>query len=164
MDEESKNKTQLVHIYSVRAIAKAISRVQPYQEAAEPLQVEPQASALNLNILVVEDNPINRMILKEQLSYLGCRVEFASNGREALDRSDVMEFDIILTDVNMPLVDGYELTAILRKRGHLKFIFGITANAIPEDKQRGLAAGMNMVLTKPLSIAALRAELQKIRT
>jgi CheY-like chemotaxis protein len=52
----------------------------------------------------------------------------------------------------------------LRKRGHLKFIFGITANAIPEDKQRGLAAGMNMVLTKPLSIAALRAELQKIRT
>jgi two-component system capsular synthesis sensor histidine kinase RcsC len=164
VDEESKNKTQLVHIYSVRAIAKAISRVQPYQEAAEPPQVEPQASALNLNILVVEDNPINRMILKEQLSYLGCRVEFASNGREALDRSDVMEFDIILTDVNMPLVDGYELTASLRKRGHLKFIFGITANAIPEDKQRGLAAGMNMVLTKPLSIAALRAELQKIRT
>lgn len=162
LDEKSKTTTQLVHIYSVRSIAKAISRAQRYQEATEPLQVEPQASALNLNILVVEDNPINRMILKEQLSYLGCQVEFASNGREALDRPDVMEFDTILTDVNMPMVDGYELTASLRERGYSKLIFGITANAIPEDEQRGLAAGMNMVLTKPLSIADLRTELQNI--
>lgn len=163
LDEDAKNKSQLVHIYSVRAIAKAIGKIQRYQDTVETTQVEPQVSSLNLSILTVEDNPINRMILKEQLSHLGCKVEFATNGREALDRPDVMEFDTILTDVNMPVVDGYELTASLRKMGYRKPIFGITANAIPEDEQRCLAVGMNRVLTKPLSIAVLQAELQSIQ-
>lgn len=163
LDDEAKNKSQLVHIYSVRAIAKAIDRAQRLHDVIEITEVEPQASPMELRILTVEDNPINRMILKEQLSHMGCEVEFAGNGREALDRADLMEFDIILTDVNMPVVDGYELTESLRKMGYRKPIFGITANAIPEDEQRCLAVGMNRVLTKPLSIAVLQAELQSIQ-
>ncbi|WP_158610249.1 ATP-binding protein [Herminiimonas sp. KBW02] len=162
LDDETKSKSLQVQSYSVRSIAKAIGRAQRYHDAAEPVKIKARTTALNLSILTVEDNPINRMILKEQLTYLGCKVEFSGNGREALDRPDVMEFDIILTDVNMPLVDGYELTARLRKQGYQKPIFGITANAIPEDEQRCRAAGMNMVLTKPLSIAALEDGLQSI--
>lgn len=163
LDDDAKSKSQLVHIYSVRAIAKAIDRVQRLHDVIETTEVEPQAAPMELRILTVEDNPINRMILKEQLSHLGCEVEFAGNGREALDRADLMEFDIILTDVNMPVVDGYELTERLRKMEYRKPIFGITANAIPEDEQRCLAVGMNRVLTKPLSIAVLQAELQSIQ-
>lgn len=163
LDDDAKGKAQFIHIYSLREIAKAIGRMQRFQDAIEATQIEQQVSSLHLRILTVEDNPINRMILKEQLSHLGCEVEFATNGREALDRGDVMEFDTILTDVNMPLIDGYELTVTLRKMGYRKPIFGITANAIPEDEQRCLNVGMNKVLTKPLSIAVLQAELQSVQ-
>ena len=73
-----------------------------------------------------------------------------------------MEFDAILTDVNMPLVDGYELTQRLRKQGYRKPIFGISANVIPEDEQRCLAAGMNVLMSKPLSLSVLQTNLQSI--
>ncbi|ABR91228.1 hybrid two-components system response regulator and sensor kinase [Janthinobacterium sp. Marseille] len=148
--------------YCVRAIAEAVRRLQPYQDLVESIHIKPLAFSLNLRVLAVEDNPINQMILKEQLAYLGCDVAFSGNGREALDRPDVMEFDAILTDINMPLVDGYELAERLRGLGYLKPIFGISANVIPEDEQRCLAAGMNLLMTKPLSLSVLQTNLQSI--
>lgn len=163
-EHERNDGAQIIHAYSVRAIAEAVGRLQPYQDLVESIHIKPLAYSLNLKILAVEDNPINQMILKEQLAYLGCEVAFSGNGQEALDRADVMEFDAILTDVNMPLVDGYELTQRLRKQGYRKPIFGISANVIPEDEQRCLAAGMNVLMSKPLSLSVLQTNLQSIHS
>jgi len=159
-----KDSLPVVRGYCIRTIAEAVSRLQPYRDMVESIHVKPLACSLNLNILAVEDNPINQMILKEQLAYLGCAVVFSGNGQEALDRPDVMEFDAILTDLNMPLVDGYELTERLRERGYKKAVFGISANVIPEDEKRCLAAGMDLLMTKPLSLSVLQTNLQSIHS
>ncbi|MNT34534.1 Sensor histidine kinase RcsC [compost metagenome] len=69
----------------------------------------------------------------------------------------------MLTDLNMPLVDGYEFTRRLRERGYEKSIFGVTANAFPEELRRAMAAGMNALLVKPLPLPLLRQTLQALK-
>lgn len=114
-------------------------------------------------MLVVEDNPISQLILREQLEHLGCTVVTASNGQEALALPDALSFDSVLTDLNMPLVDGYELTRILRERGYQQPILGITANAFPDEQRRGMNAGMTSLLVKPLPLNVLRQTLQAVK-
>ncbi len=97
--------------------------------AARSTAFDPKAplEVLGLRILVTEDNPISQLILREQLEHMGCTVVLAGNGQEALNLPDLMTFDAVLTDLNMPLVDGYELTRILRKRGFDKPVLGAAA-------------------------------------
>ncbi|WP_189460197.1 response regulator, partial [Jeongeupia chitinilytica] len=115
----------------------------------------------SLHVLVVEDHPINQLVLTEQLEQLGCTVSLAADGREALQRWQRGErCDVMLTDVNMPHLDGYALTRQLRVDGIRVPIIGVTANAQSDEGARCLAAGMDGYLIKPVSLAALKEVLQ----
>ena len=113
-----------------------------------------------LHVFAVEDHPINQIVLTEQLEQLGCRVTLASDGREALQLwQRGLTFDVLLTDVNMPNLDGYQLVRQLREAGLTTPIVGVTANAHAQEGERCRDAGMDAHLAKPVSLASLRAAL-----
>lgn len=148
-----------VNAYDIRAIARTLMQVAqgtaPQLSANVP---QPQAS-LELNVLVAEDNPVNREILKEQLEALGVRVTLAEDGEQALLRWSEGSFDLVITDVNMPRLDGYQLTRHLRELDPAVPIIGVTANAMREEGEHCLEVGMNAWLVKPLSLSTLRQTL-----
>ncbi|MFU9136866.1 two-component system sensor histidine kinase RcsC [Erwinia tasmaniensis] len=110
-------------------------------------------------ILVVDDHPINRMLLSDQLGSLGYRVKTAQDGVDALNVLSRNEIDIVLTDVNMPNMDGYRLTQRLRQLGLTFPVVGVTANALAEEKQRCMEAGMDNCLSKPVTLDTLQKTL-----
>lgn len=141
------------------SIGTAVGMAQHGREQVLPPSPGTQRPSLGLRILVVEDNAINQIILREQLEYLGCSATIASNGGEALQRWDPDKYDAVITDINMPVLDGYELARALRKLGYPGTILGVTACAAPETITKAQEAGMNQVLIKPLPILALTATL-----
>jgi len=120
---------------------------------------EQHASHDDILILVVDDHPINRMLLSDQLGSLGYRVKTARDGLDALNVIARNEIDIVLTDVNMPNLDGYGLTRRLRELGKTFPVVGVTANALAEEKQRCLDAGMDNCLSKPVTMDTLQQAL-----
>ncbi|WP_241622954.1 two-component system sensor histidine kinase RcsC [Rosenbergiella australiborealis] len=111
-------------------------------------------------ILVVDDHPINRLLLSEQLTTLGYRTRTAKDGLDALEVLKVGEIDIVLTDINMPNLDGYGLARQLRREGKSYPIIGLTANALVKEQQLCLDAGMNDCLSKPITLEELQRALQ----
>src|SRR5690606_6960947 len=102
------------------------------------------------DILLVEDNPINQMIAKGLLEHLGCRVQIAPNGEEALQLCSNHDWDLIFMDIQMPGLDGLETTRILRRNGLLHTpIIAMTAHAQETSLQNCLEAGMNGHIGKP---------------
>ena len=148
-----------VNAYDIRAIARTLMQVARGAAPEFTSSVAQPVSNMGLNVLVAEDNPVNREILKEQLEALGVRVTLAEDGEQALLRLAETEFDLVITDVNMPKVDGYELTRRLRERNPNIPIIGVTANALREEGAHCLAVGMNAWLVKPLSLKTLRQTL-----
>ncbi|MFM9269418.1 ATP-binding protein [Halomonas elongata] len=111
-------------------------------------------------LLVVEDNPVNQQVASAMLAKLGCRVSVACSGREALERVETERFDLIFMDVQMPDMDGLEVTRRLRERGDWMAevpIVAMTAGGPGGDQARCLAAGMNGYLVKPLFQDVLQA-------
>lgn len=151
-----------VDLHDLRAIARAVLKARSAQPEIASAPLLPGSPAPNLHILVAEDNPINQAILKEQLETLGCSAVVAANGELALHLWQPGAFDLVLTDVNMPVMDGYELAIALREQDAQLPIIGVTANAMREEGQRCMAAGMNAWLVKPLSLQTLRAQLIKL--
>ncbi|MDN7141148.1 response regulator [Pseudomonas sp. JQ170] len=102
-------------------------------------------------ILLVEDNPVNQLVAKGMLAKLGCDVNIAAHGAEALEQLHATPFDLVLMDCNMPVMDGYEASRRIRQSGHWPDlpIVALTANAMPEERERCRAAGMNDYLAKP---------------
>lgn len=150
-----------VDAHDIRAIAWAVRFAQQGVSAPyRPARMEP-SKHLNLNILVAEDNPINQGIIKEQLETLGCSVVATANGEQALHQWLPGLFDLVLTDINMPVMNGYELARTLRKNDPELPIVGITANALHDEGERCIAAGMNAWVVKPLNLRMLRAQLLK---
>lgn len=119
-------------------------------------------SKLGLRILVAEDNPTNQLLLKEQLEELGCQVALAGNGKEALQIWRPGLFDVLLTDLNMAVMSGYELARRLRQHDADLPIICLTANALREEEERCMAVGMNALLIKPVSLRTLQNELVKV--
>ena len=116
----------------------------------------------NRRILIVEDNPVNQMTLRAIVEKLGCRVVVANNGQEAVQCAEQEAFDCILMDCQMPVMDGFEATAILRKEDNLNTatpIIAVTANAMSADKERCLAVGMNDYIKKPVKKAIIAEKL-----
>ena len=113
-------------------------------------------------MLVAEDNPINQAILRDQLEQLGCRAVVASDGNEALGYWQQGAFALVLTDLNMPGMDGYGLARALRARGARVPIHGATANADPAERERCQESGMQGVLVKPITLEALQRLLTRI--
>ncbi|WP_231978968.1 hybrid sensor histidine kinase/response regulator [Pseudomonas sp. Os17] len=156
--------TSLAEACDFMAIGRLIER--RLRRAPEPSEPSPSdlsgLPALGLNVLVAEDNPINQATLSHQLQQLGCRNTLAADGAEALDLWRVGDYDLLLTDVNMPRMNGYELTCILRASGDDRPIIGITANAMCDEEARCQAAGMDTWLVKPVPLQTLRASLARL--
>lgn len=119
------------------------------------------------SVLVVDDNAANRMLLARQLDWLGQQTEVAADGHEALSMWQRGHYDVVITDCNMPGLNGYQLTEIIRESeadlGRTPaWIMGFTANAMHEVIERCLDAGMNTCLFKPCSIGSLAAALRAI--
>lgn len=116
-----------------------------------------------LKLLVVDDHQVNRMLLQRQLSYLGHQVWQAADGSEALQLLKEQQLDLVLTDCNMPLMDGYQLALAIRADQALQHlvVLGLTARAQSDEIARCIAAGMNDCLFKPISINELQQSIQK---
>ena len=119
------------------------------------------AANSEFRVLLAEDNPVNQEVARGMLSSFGCDVHVAVNGQDAIDRIADDEFDIVLMDCEMPVMDGFEATKMIREReveGHASRIpiIAVTANAMPEDRQKCLAAGMDDFLSKPFTINKLQ--------
>nr|BFD40937.1 hypothetical protein FFPRI1PSEUD_24360 [Pseudomonas sp. FFPRI_1] len=108
------------------------------------------------NALLVDDNTFVLAMLSEQLDKLGYNCCMASDGVEALVKFGQSQFDIVITDINMPRMDGYALTLKLREQEKHTPIIGITANPLSEMLHHALQAGMDTWLTKPISLTQLK--------
>ncbi|WP_323903125.1 response regulator [Aeromonas hydrophila] len=127
-----------------------------------PKRPSPPAATGRLRVLVVDDNHANQVLLRQQLKHLGHEVSVRGNGAEALRALQNQDFDLIITDCQMPLMDGFELTRRLRARGHTLPIWGFTAHATARERERCLAAGMDECLYKPIGLARLRTALSSL--
>ena len=114
-----------------------------------------EADLGNKKILVVEDVIDNQMLTRLYLGRKGMKVQFANNGKEGMDKALAEDFDLILMDMQMPVMDGYTATQELRKLGYAKPIIALTAHAMKEDRDRCLEAGCDDYLTKPIESSAL---------
>lgn len=114
-------------------------------------------------VLVVEDNPTNQIIAQSLLQKLGVDCNMASNGLEAIEMVDMISYDLILMDCQMPILDGYEVTRRIRSKNIPRQIpiIAMTANIGEDDKNKCLRSGMNDYLTKPVLLSELRASLEK---
>jgi len=120
-----------------------------------PTSTEASAAGLDpclsrpIRILLAEDNPQTSALVRLMLESHGCQVEIAGNGLECLAKTDSSSYDLIFMDCQMPKMDGYEATRLLRDRGNTTPIIALTAKAMTGDAERCLAAGMNDYLSKP---------------
>ncbi len=128
-----------------------------------PVAPSPDQGLDDLRILLVEDNLINQEVAREILGGWGVRTTMASSGPEALRTLETETFDIVLMDVQMPEMDGYQTTGRIRQMPqHASLpILAMTANALKQDREACLEAGMNDYLSKPIEPEALRSTLRK---
>jgi two-component system cell cycle response regulator DivK len=116
------------------------------------------------NILYIEDNPDNMMLVKRALESRGYTLLEAKNGIEGVTAAEKNELDLILLDINLPDIDGYEVAR--RLRGSVKPtlaytpIIAITANALKGDAEKALAAGCDVYMSKPINIRELWARVE----
>jgi len=139
------------------------------ENAPEETTAQPSGSALNsheldgVRVLLVEDNPVNQKVAIRMLQKLGCVVELAENGQQALEKLERASYDIVLMDMQMPVMDGLTATRLLRQReqqtGHHQVVIALTANAMQTDRELCLEAGMDDYLSKPLTLDALQVML-----
>lgn len=118
-----------------------------------------EANLEGRRVLVVEDSEDNQLLVQLLLLKRGMKVEFASNGQEALDTVARSSFDFILMDMQMPVMDGYAATRHLRSTGYTGPIIALTAHAMKEDRERCLSAGCDEYLTKPIDSRVLVAKM-----
>jgi signal transduction histidine kinase/CheY-like chemotaxis protein len=140
----------------------------PRAAALIPAPVQDHAGCLEgLHVLVVEDNPTNRMIATKILENLGAVVQTAEDGRLGVDAASTGVFDLILMDVQMPVMDGLEAAVLVRSLpgpAAQTPIVALTANVMAHQRDTYLAAGMNGVVAKPISPSALVAEIARLAT
>jgi PAS domain S-box-containing protein len=134
----------------------------PLQESSDI----PHSTSLPQRVFVAEDNEFNAQLLEQLLERRGYRVRVATNGREALSRAQTGAFDLLLLDVHMPELDGFQVVEAVREReqttgGHLPII-ALTARSRKEDRERCLAAGMDDFLAKPILAADLWTAIERV--
>ena len=143
-----------------------MTRLQPTL-AIDEANVTTSVTTHVLNVLVVDDHPANRLLMCQQLGYLGHQFTAAQHGAAGFQAWRQERFDLVIADCNMPIMNGYELSRSIREyeqREQLApcVVLGFTANAQPEEKLRCAEAGMNDCLFKPISLTALEQQLARI--
>jgi len=113
-------------------------------------EVTTKKTANDIHVLVAEDSPDNQFLIKHILQKEGFHVDLANNGEEAISMIKKNSYDVVLMDMQMPILDGYNATRVLRSDNYTKPIIALTAHAMVEEKNRILEAGCNLHLTKPL--------------
>ena len=135
-----------------------------YPEADAVQGRRPVADFGHARVLLVEDNEINQMVIGGMLRQLGVDARVAGNGVEALEILDGQDFDAVLMDVQMPVMNGYETTRRIRageNPGQRRPVIALTANVMPEDVQKCLASGMDDFLPKPIRLEQLSGMLAR---
>ena len=126
-----------------------------------PAEPDPDPGQKNLtpHVLIVEDNLVNRQILRKMLEKLHCRVSIATDGQEAIDQVEAEKPDLILMDCQMPVMDGFQSTEQIRARySETELpVVAVSANAMTKDKLRCFSVGMNDFLKKPVSLHDLES-------
>ncbi|MCZ8520750.1 MULTISPECIES: response regulator [Paenibacillus] len=122
-------------------------------EAPAPPGTEAPAASSSMRILVAEDNKINQLVLTKMLGKQGHRVELAENGEEAVELALGHTYDLIFMDVQMPVMNGFDASRIIRERlgDACPVLIAVTANALPGDRERCLEAGMDEYISKPIT-------------
>ena len=119
---------------------------------------------MNKNILYIEDNPDNMLLVKRVLNSHGYHVFEAQDGMEGFSVAEREQVDLILLDINLPDIDGYEVARRLRSNGKSSLayvpIIAITANALKGDAERALEAGCDVYMSKPINIRELWARVE----
>lgn len=124
--------------------------------------VQKATKKFTMNILAAEDYEINRLLLSELLFGFGVMYDFALNGQEAVEKAKAQRYDLILMDINMPVMNGIEATRIILEELQVKTpIVALTANALEGDRERFLSIGMVDYLTKPIDTKALERVLSR---
>ena len=144
------------------AIAKALDENADLEMVEEDLEESPEeveeletlGEEQNIEIekplvLVAEDHQVNQQLFRTLLEYLGCRVDLAGNGKEAVEAAERKDYRIIFMDVQMPVMNGYEAAQQIRIRGIKSPIIAVTASAIKGEKEKCLSVGMSDFLMKP---------------
>lgn len=136
----------------------------PDTDFQERLITHDEQNLQGVSVLLVEDNLVNQLVAKELLLKMQAKVTIADNGQGALDLLAEQSFDVVLMDIQMPIMDG--LTAAKHIRAQDKYqplpIIAMTAHAREEDKQQSLAAGMNLHMSKPVTGQALLSSIKKV--
>jgi signal transduction histidine kinase/CheY-like chemotaxis protein len=169
---QSRFKTDCVSIFNLplkesqvyHLLLQMLGEEEPHlQDVTTAEEIVPTKEAHNCHVLVVDDNTISQMVTTKILEKMGYSVHTANNGKEAIEAIDVIDFDVVLMDCQMPEMDGFEATRILRqdKKNESLPIIALTANAMSSDRDECLAAGMNDYLSKPIKAPALAALMQK---
>lgn len=125
-----------------------------------PVKIDP-ASLKGVEVLAVDDSPDNLAILRVFLESAGAKVDFSSNGEEAIKKVTSKYYDIVLMDIQMPHMDGYEATKRLRSQGYDRPIIALTAYALKEERNRCLQAGCSDHMTKPIDRRKLMSQIAK---
>ena len=128
----------------------------------DPLEIL-MTSYNGAHVLIAEDDEIHRAVIEHMLGGTGLKFDFAFDGQEAVEKAKHFKYDLIMMDVQMPVMDGYEATKSIRKlEGYLSIpILGTTANAFVEDKNACLVAGMNDHVPKPIRLETLHMKLKQ---
>ncbi len=149
------------------ALFRLTLNLKPAPKQAAQAQAELGSAGLfSGRVLLVEDNPVNALVAEAVLQGLGLQVDAAVDGQQAIERFTAQRYDLVLMDCQMPVLDGYGATRRIRQieaanQSVAVPIVALTAHAMPGDRERSLAAGMNEHLTKPFSREDLVVMLQR---
>lgn len=123
-------------------------------ESSASLEVRRQPLE-GISLLLAEDTPDNQLLMQKTLKSIGADVDVANNGSEAVEKALARDYDVILMDLQMPVLDGYAATAQLRGKRYVRPIIALTAHAMRDERVKALGAGFDDYLTKPLDRSAL---------
>ena len=142
-----------------RSITKRFNRRSGYGTEVNPQDI---INTKQLHVLVVEDNKVNQIVLTKMLKKLDITFDVANNGQEGMEMVKVNYYDLVLMDIQMPVMDGHEATKKIRKFNNSIPIIAVTAHASADDKNQCMSIGMNDYMCKPIkSIDALHSIIMK---
>ncbi len=165
LSSSGRPRSEAAHIVN-RWMAKPVKKMRLYEALADLLEGDhfmrhehsktPLTAAAPRRILLVEDNRVNQIVTLKMLEKMGCKADLAENGQQAVEIQRENPYELILMDIQMPVMDGLEATRQIRSEsGETPFIIGLSAHALKENRDEALACGMNDYLTKPLKLKEL---------